>query len=128
MPDAEPSYVWTDNPACTATWKVLKQSDLLDQFEDADISFADAATVKLKDLIYFPKTSINPRILEVLSLEIARKFATGISSLYAVTRENTDESSADIISAIAAVFADGEKTVTDLAGVVDAGLKFPDQA
>ena len=69
MPPAASTYEWRENNACVATYKVLEGDRFLDQFEDADIPFSKAASVKLKTLRYFPKTTTNPQIIEVLSFE-----------------------------------------------------------
>jgi|SRR3989338_1014406 len=128
MPAPKAPYEWKENNACTATYKVLEGDKFLDQFEDADIPFSKAASVKLKNLRYFPKTTGNTKIIEVLSLEIARKFITDIVKVFTVSKQNTATSSAKIITSIAEVFADGEKTIKDLAEVVDANIKFPDES
>lgn len=127
MAEPKATYAWKENNACTATYKVLEGDKFLDQFEDADIPFAKAASVKLKTLRYFPKTTTNQQIIEVLSLEIARQFVTYIVKIFTVSKQNSAASSATIISSIAKMFEDGEKTIKDLAEVVDAAIKFPDE-
>lgn len=122
------AYSWKENNACTATYKVLEGDLFLDQFEDAEILFSQAASVQLKTLRYYPKTTTNPQIIEVLSLEIARKFVTYVVKIFTVSKQNTAKSSAAIISEIAQLFADGHKTIKDLAEIVDANIKFPDEA
>ena len=122
------AYEWKENNACAATYKVLEGDKFLDQFEDADIPFAKASSVKLKTLRYYPKTTTNPQIIEVLSIEIARKFVTYVVKIFTVSKQNTEKSSAAIISEIAKVFADGSKTIKDLAEIVDSNVKFPDEA
>jgi len=121
------AYEWKENNACVATYKVLEGDKFLDQFEDADIPFSKASSVKLKTLRYYPKTTINPQIIEVLSIEIARKFVTYLVKIFTVSKQNTQNSSAFVISEIAKVFADGSKTIKDLAEIVDANIKFPDE-
>ncbi len=121
------TYEWKENNACVATYKVLEGDKFLDQFEDADIPFAKAGSVKLKTLRYYPRTTDNPNIIEVLSLEMARNFLTHIVKVFTVSKQNPTASSGDIISAIADVFADGDRTIKDLAEVTDANIKFPDE-
>lgn len=94
MPDPKKPYEWRENNACTATYKVLEGDKFLDQFEDSEISFAKAPSVKLKKLRYYPQTTTNPQIIEVLSLEIARKFITDIVKVFTVSKQNTTSSSA----------------------------------
>jgi hypothetical protein len=122
------AYDWKETNACVATYKVLEGDKFLDQFEDADIPFSKASSVKLKTLRYYPKTTTNPQIIELLSIEIARKFVTYVVKIFTVSKQNTEKSSAAIISEIAKVFADGSKTIKDLAEIVDANIKFPDEA
>lgn len=121
------AYRWKENIACTATYKVLEGDKFLDQFEDSDIPFAKAPKVKLKTLRYFPKTTTNPQFIEVLSIEIARQFIKHIVKTFTVTKQKANSSS-EIIDAIAKVFADGEKTIKDLAEIADDNIKFPDEA
>jgi hypothetical protein len=121
------AYEWKENNACVATYKILEGDKFLDQFEDAEIPFAKASLIKLKTLRYFPKTTTNPQIIEVLSIEIARQFVTHVVKVFTVSKQNTKKSSAAIISEIAKVFADGSKTIKDLAEIVDANIQFPDE-
>lgn len=127
MPSQNAPYEWKENNACVATYKVLEGDNFLDQFEDADIPFTKASSVKLKTLRYFPHTTTNPGIIEVLSLEMSRKFVTYIVKIFTVSKQNRTTSSAAIITSIAKVFADGDKTIRDLAEIVDANIKFPDE-
>lgn len=126
MPSPTP-YEWKENNACVATYKVLEGDKFLDQFEDADIPFAKAPSIKLKKLRYFPQTTTNPQIIEILSSEMARKFVTYVVKIFTISKQNSATTSAAIITSIAEVFADGEKTIKDLAQIVDANLKFPDE-
>ena len=119
-------YVWRENLACVATYKVLEGDNFLDQFEDADLPFKDAGSKKLSELRYYPKTTDNPDIIEVLSIEIARKFLTFVMKLYTVTREKPVTSAA-IIQALAEMFASADATIAQLAGVLDDELQFPDE-
>lgn len=121
------AYEWKDNNACVATYKVLEGDKFLDQFEDADLPFGKAGSVKLSKLRYFPKTTGNPQIIGVLSLEMARKFLTYVVKIFTVSKQSA-KSSAEIISSLADIFADGNKTIIDLAEVLDKNIKFPDEA
>jgi len=123
-----PTYEWKENNACVTTYKVLEGDNFLDQFEDADIPFRNASSIKLNSLRYFPQTTGNAQIIEILSIEIARKFLKYIIKVFTVSKQKTAKSSAEIIEDIAAIFADGSKTIKDLAEVVDANIKFPDEA
>ena len=127
MSDTKSSYKWKKNNACNATYKVLEGDSFLDQFEDSEISFNSAPSVKLKKLLYFPQTTANSQIIDALSLDIARKFIKYIMKIFTVEKEDTDDTSQAIIISIAKVFADGEKTIKDLAEIVDKKIKFPDE-
>jgi hypothetical protein len=121
-----PEFEWRENLACIATYKVLEGDGFLDQFEDADLPFAKAATVKLGTLRYFPKTTSNPDLIEVLSFEIARRFIAILTKVFTVKKEKAN-SSAEIIAALAEVFADPNMTIKDLAEVVDENVRFLDE-
>lgn len=127
MPSSTSVYSWRENQACVATYKVLEGDMFLDQFELSDISFSAAATVKMQDLRYFPNTTNNPDLVEVLSLEITRKFVKHLVKIFTIKKQNANHSSAEIIRSIAQVFEDGEKTIVELAAVVDEKIKFPDE-
>jgi len=120
-------YKWRDNLACVATYKILEADKLLDQFEDSDVAFEGAGKLTMGKLRYYPKTTSNPNILEILSMEISRKFLTYVVKYYTSKKEVPSEESADIISAVAAVFLDKDATLAKLAGVVDAKIRFPDE-
>ena len=122
-------FKWDDaNPACVATYKVLEGNDFLDQFEDIDIPFAKADTLKIGSLRSFPKTTSTQLAIELFSLEIARQFLKHVVRTFTVTKQRPKVTSGAIIEVIATVFADADKTLTDLAAVVDAEIKFPGEA
>lgn len=122
MPEAE--YEWRENLACIATYKILEQ--FLDEFDD--VAFEDAAALKVKKLRFFPKVTTNPNIIRVLAIEKARNFLRHLVRNYVVTEEDKKIKSAVYIRKIAAVLGDGNKTVKDLAEVVDGLIKFEDEA
>ncbi|MFZ6756004.1 hypothetical protein ACO0K9_02200 [Undibacterium sp. Ji50W] len=124
---ATAQYQWKANNACVATYKVLEGDNFLDQFEDKDIPFEKAGSVKMGTLRYFPKTTGNIDIIDVISMGIARDFLKGVVKTYVVTKEKQTINSADILTAIAEIFGDGKKTICDLAEVVDGLIKFPDE-
>ncbi|SEA21832.1 hypothetical protein SAMN05660964_01143 [Thiothrix caldifontis] len=127
MPSPTPVNAWRENQACVATYTVLESDKFLDQFEQLDVPFDKAATLAMKELRYFPSTTNNSSLLAVLSLEIARKFVKHLISIFTVRRQHSAGSSAEVIQAIAQVFANGDKTLVDLAAVVDEQIKFPDE-
>ena len=127
MATASQAFKWSENMACVATYKILEGDMFLDQFEDSDISFKQAPTVKMAKLRYFPKTTSNPAILEMLGLEISRAFLKHLVKTYTVKKQLPATESSAIIAAIGAVFQKKDATINDLAEVVDAQIKFPDE-
>jgi hypothetical protein len=121
-------YQWKNNLACVATYKILEGDKFLDQFEDIDISFDDAADVKLGTLRYFPQTTSNENILEILSIEMGRKFLTHLVKTYTVEKQEASDNPGKIVKKFATIFRSPEKTIRDLAEAVDGRIKFPDEA
>lgn len=120
-------YKWRQNMACVATYNILEGDSFLDQFEDSEISFKDAEKVKLNTLPYYPQTTNNPEILRIAGYEYARLFIKYLVKIYTVSRQNIKTSSAEILTAIAETLMDGEKTILELAEVVDDNIRFPDE-
>lgn len=121
------TYDWRKNPACVATYNVLEGDNFLDQFEDVDVPFSRAGEIKLGDLRYYPKTTANENILEVLALNMSRDFLRYVVKTYTVSKEDKTQSSAEIIDALATIFKDKNKTVADLAAATDLHIKFPNE-
>lgn len=121
------NYTWRENNSCVATYKVLERDEFLDQFDGHAVAFDAAGTVRLGSLRYYPKTTTNSEMIRVLSMEIARKFLDFLTKVYVVKKER-ESPTAEVIAALAAVFADGSKTMCDLAAVADAHIKFPDES
>lgn len=121
------AYEWKDNPACVATYKVLEGDIFMDQFEDADVPFADAGALKVGSLAFCPQTTSNSQIIAGLAHQVAWKFLRHIVKTYTVKKENINDDSAEIIEALAAVFANKSATLSDLAAVADARIRFPNE-
>jgi hypothetical protein len=128
MAQASGRFEWKENMACVATYKILEGENFLDQFEDADIPFDEAAEVPMGRLRYFPKTTANAEIIRLLSLQIAQRFLTDLVKTFTVKKEMPRKATSDTIVELAAVFANNKKTILDLAKVVDDNVKFPDEA
>src|SRR3569833_1763055 len=112
-------FSWGDTQPCVATYKVLEGDKFLDQFEDAEVPFAQAGTLAIGRLRFFPHATTNPSIIGLLSIEMARKFLTLLTKTFSIVKHDPGETSADIIRTIAAIFANKDKTLTDLAKVVN---------
>jgi hypothetical protein len=110
---------------CVATYNVLEGDRFLDQFEDTDIPFDEAGDVKVGTLRYFPRTTTNPDIIELLALQMAQKFMAFIQKTFTITKHDPTDSAAKIIRDVAAVFADPKRVIKDLAEIVSERVDFP---
>lgn len=128
MAQASGGFEWKENMACVATYNILEGENFLDQFEDANVPFADAGDLTMGKLRYFPKTTANAQMIRLLSLQIAQQFLTDLVKTYTVKKELPEKTTGATITELAKVFADGDKTVLELAEVVDENVKFPDEA
>jgi hypothetical protein len=120
-------YEWRENNACVAAYNVLEGDQFLDQFEDADIPFAAAPDVQMRQLRYFPQTTDNKEIRELLGVEMARDFIRHVSKVFTLKKQTPDTTPAGFLRAIAAIFADPDRTIRDLARVLDDNVRFPDE-
>lgn len=123
----KPGFEWKENLACMATYNVLEGDQFLDQFEDSDIPFESAGDTPLGSLRYFPKTTHNPQIIKVVSLEISRSFLQTLVKVFTVKKEDPSVSTPKTIKALAGIFENPKKTLADLAALVDKHVKFPDE-
>lgn len=121
------AYVWKDNPACVATYKVLEGDTFMDQFEDADVPFSDAGDLKIGALAFYPQATSNSSIIAGLAHQVAWKFLRHVVKTYTVKKENSNDDTAEVIEALAAVFAKKSATLADLAAVADARIRFPNE-
>ena len=121
------SFQWSDRMVCVATYNILEADHFMDQFEDSKTPFNKAGTLALGKLRYFPALPLSGLQMEALSIEMARSFLRHLAKNFTPMKENPALNSAAIIRAVAAVFADGKKTLTDLARTVDDHFKFKDE-
>ena len=122
---AADSFTWGNTMPCVATYKILEGDKFLDQFEDASVAFEDAGTITIGSLRFFPHVTDNSDILELLADQMARKFLVLVQKTFTIKKHDPNESDADLIDAVAAVFEDKDKTLTDLAEVVSQQTDFP---
>ena len=120
-------FEWRESNACVATYNVLEGEQFLDQFEDVDIPFDSAADVKMRQLRYFPRSSNNPNILELLGIEMARVFIRHVSKTFTLNKQNPETTPAGFLREIASIFSGGDRTIQDLAEVLDKNVRFPDE-
>jgi hypothetical protein len=104
----------------------MERDDRMNQFEALVVPFAEAKALKMKELKFFPVGASNS-----VKLRVARHFgATFFKYLmndYVVWKEESAAAVQDIHNAIVDVLRMGDKTLLDLAEVVDGKLKFEDE-
>jgi hypothetical protein len=121
-------FTWGEKLSCLATYKVLESDKMLDQFEDADVPFGKAGSLKVKRLRSFLHTTTTHHVLEAAALQLAHDFVYYLDKFYVVRKEAGVRNTAEIIRSLAAVFTDGDSTLTDLARVADQYIHFEDEA
>jgi hypothetical protein len=114
-----------ENMACVATYRILEGDKFMDQFEDSEVGFADAAELTMGELRYFPKTTKNSAIIKGVAFDRARQFFTLLLKTFTVKKETLGDSTEAVIVSLATVFQDRKKTLLDLAQLVDDRVKFP---
>lgn len=125
---AKSGYVWSANKmACVATYRVLEAYQYMNEFEARTISFEDAPEVKLSTLRYWPRSSANTAALDFAASEAAKQFWYLVASNYTVLKEDFTANSDALLDKVEAVFRSDKATIKDLAEVLDAGLKFPNE-
>jgi hypothetical protein len=120
-------YLWRENPACVATYRILEGDSFLDQFEDSDVPFSEAGELPMSRLRYFPKTTSNPNIVEMLAINMARRFLTLVTKTFTVEKEDPQTSSQEILESLVTVFKNGKSTLRNLAQVIDGQVRFPNE-
>lgn len=119
---------WGDTPACVATFNILEGDRFLDQFEDSLVPFDEAGGLMVRDLRFFPRTTANASIIEALSLDIAMRFLRHLVKTFTNRKEDRDQSTQQLIEALAAAFRKPDTTLADIAALLDAMFKFPGEA
>jgi len=127
MPNNDEVYEWRQNNACVATYNVLEGDNFLDQFEDIDIPFDSAPDVTMAKLRYFPKSTGNSNLLEVLGNQMARKFLKHVSKTFTLQKQTPGKKTADFVEELSDVFSSKSGTLRDLAKILDDNVKFPDE-
>jgi hypothetical protein len=122
---ASEAFTWDNTMPCVATYKVLEGDKFLDQFEDASVAFNDAGSITIGRLRFFPHVTDDSDILQLLADQMARKFLVLVEKTFTIKKHDPNESNSDVIDAIADVFVDPDKTLTDLAQAVSEQIDFP---
>jgi len=117
-------YPWKENLACVSTYKILVN---MQQLSGAKTKFESAADLKLGRLSYFPSTTASPALIEMAAMLITREYSKLLSRDYVIAPQTSGGTWKKLMRAMEAVFADKEKTIRDLAEVVDSQVKFGDE-
>lgn len=124
---ADQVYEWRENNACVATYNVLEGDHFLDQFEDVDIPFDEAPDVTMGKLRYFPKSTGNSDLINVLGNQMARDFLRFVSKTFTLKKQVPGKLSAEVIEELSDVFSNKSGTIRELAKILDESVKFPDE-
>jgi hypothetical protein len=118
-------FTWGNTLPCVATYNILESDRFLDQFEDASVPFAGAGTITIGTLRFFPHVTDDSGILSLLADQMARKFLVLVQKTFTIKKHDPNEDNSDIIDAVAGVFGDQDKTLTELARVLNQQFDFP---
>lgn len=124
--DAAP-FRWRNSMACVATYNVLEHDDKMDQFEDLDFPFEAAAELQMGQLRYWPGVSLPAGAMDTIARGKAKEFLVLIQKNFTARKQDPSMSSGDVIRAAAKVFATRTATLVELAELVDASIRFPDE-
>ena len=120
-PGPAENCVWTNNnAACLVTWKCLGDK-LLDQFT-SPLEFEDAGTVKMSELALWKNLNEETRKGEAGSMA---DMITKISINFFKADYEPGQNFGSAVLAIKATLLSKDKTVCELAAVVDEQHKFP---
>jgi hypothetical protein len=121
------AYQWNKNLCCIGTYKTLSDNSKLDQFEEEDVSFESASEIKMNQLRYYLHTTTNKDALQHVRLQMAMSFLNNFSQNYVLTKQKKALQTADMYRDLASIFQDGEKTINELAELMDKYVKFEDE-
>ncbi|BCD99843.1 hypothetical protein [Marinagarivorans cellulosilyticus] len=119
-------YTWKNNIACTAVYKIMERDDRMNQFEAIVIPFDDAKSLKISDLPFFPSAS-SADVAERAAKQFGATFFKFVAQDYVVYAETSTERVRDMFNAIVNVLMNPNKTLLDLAEIVDSKLIFSDE-
>lgn len=125
---AREPFRWRNNMACVATYNVLEHDDKMDQFEDVDIAFDDAADLEMGQLRFWNGVSPPAGAMDTIARLKAQEFLFLIQKNFTSKKQDPSLTSGGVIRAVGKVFATRTATLADLAKVVDASFRFPDES
>ena len=118
-------YQWTgDNLACIATYSILENDDMLNQFDDSYLKFEEAGKVKLSSLPYWGKFGMSAADREGRADQMARKFFLYVVRNYTKRKERSMDTVEQVVEHLARAFGSDKATFTDLAHITDDYFKF----
>jgi len=116
---------WTHkNMACVATYNILGNETLLNQFVRSGLPFEAAGAIKLSSLPYYPKFGAGEDTIEGMAAQMSRYFFKYLVTLYTRMKEDAGMVVEDMLAGFKALFMDTSATVADLAALADKYLKF----
>jgi hypothetical protein len=116
---------WTGkNIACVATYNILEDDKLLNQFDEIFLKFDQAGDIKLSSLPYYPKFGAASSDIEGRAAQMSRHYLKHLVTLYTRRKENVRDAVEDILSAFQVLFTSETATLADLAAQADKFLKF----
>lgn len=121
---ATSTYPWKENLACVSTYKILAN---MQQLSSAKTKFEAAPDLKLGQLAYFPSTTSSSDLIEMAAMLITREYSKILSRDYLIAPQTAGVTWKKLMRAMEAAFSDKEKTIRDLAQVVDTHVKFGDE-
>lgn len=121
------AYKWANNLCCIGTYKTLSDNSKLDQFEEEDLPFNSAPSVKMKQLRYYLHTTTSQQALDHVSLQMAISFLNNFSQNYVLTKQKKELQTAALYRDLASIFRNADKTINDLAELMDRYVKFQDE-
>jgi hypothetical protein len=121
------SYVWKDNYACSTVFAVMRSDRMLDQ-HTIPKSFKDAGSTKLGKLTYFPRTSNESTLIDNQATMVANMFVNYMDNLGVFSGlEEDGKTLRDVKDVLKNVFKDADKTLLDVAEILDGMIKFFDE-
>ncbi|WP_273426079.1 hypothetical protein [Marinobacter sp.] len=120
------SYQWKDNVCCRSIYKVLESDDKLDEFEASDTPFEKAGDLTVGQLRYFSHTGTSD-VRDFSAWNITRHFLNKLSIETRLDKQSPEIKTNHLYGAVYALFRQKNKTLCELAEVVDSLVKFDDE-
>ncbi len=118
------AYEWKNNIACKATYAILEGP--LDQIDEILVPQDKAGDYKIAYFSNYPDDA-SSKIKEKWARKISAKFVQYVLKFYDVRKEKPTDTISKWHNDTWPVFKDGDKTLTDLAAVLDKHCKFSDE-